>query len=160
MAIASRIRNYMNEHGLRYDVLTHPHSHNSMETAEFAHVPGRCLAKSVVLEDDDGFLMAVLPSTHHVQIGRLSRALNRPLRLATEHELAVLFCDCERGAIPPVGKIYGMRTIIDDSLADEPEIYFESGDHERLIQMSREDFLAMMDDADHTRFADLHWRHH
>ncbi len=158
--IAARLREYMDQHDLRYDVLSHPHSHNSMETAELAHVPGRCLAKSVVLEDDAGFVMAVLPSTHHVQLGKLSRMLRRKLRLATEDELAGLFRDCELGAIPPIGSAYGMRTVVDDSLADEQEIYFESGDHEKLIQMSRDDFFAMMADADRTRFGDTHWRHH
>lgn len=160
MAIASKVQDYMTQHSLRYDVLTHPHSHNSMETAQLAHIPGKCLAKTVVLEDDNGFLMAVLPSTHHVQLGKLSRTLNCRLRLATERELAKLFDDCELGAIPPLGPAYGMRMVVDDSLSDYPEIYFEAGDHEKLIQMSREDFMAMMEDADHTRFGEHHWRHH
>lgn len=161
MAIASKVQDYMNQRGLRYDVLTHPHSHNSMETAQLAHIPGKCLAKTVVLEDEDnGFLMAVLPSTHHVQLGRLSKTLNCKLRLATEDEIARLFEDCELGAIPPVGAAYGMRMIVDDSLADYPEIYFEGGDHEQLIQMSRDDFMAMMERADHMHFGEHQWRHH
>lgn len=162
MAIASTIRDYMDGHGLRYDVLSHPHSHNSMETAQNAHVPGACLAKSVILEDDQGFLMAVLPATQHVQLGRLSKVLNCRLRLATENELARLFTDCEPGAIPPIGAAYGMRMVMDDSLADHPEIYFEAGDHERVIQMSRENFMAMMEmeKASHVRFGEHNWRHH
>jgi len=159
MAIASTVRDYMTEHGLRYDVLTHPHSHNSMETAQLAHVPGSCLAKSVILGADEGFVMAVLPSTHHVQLGRLSRQLNTTLRLATEEEVAQLFADCELGAIPPLGAAYGMRTVMDDSLADQQEIYFEAGDHEKLIQMDRDDFLAMMEEASHARFGEHIWRH-
>ncbi len=162
MAIASRVQEFMAEHGLRYDVLSHPHSHSSMETAQLAHVPGACLAKSVILEDDQGYLMAVLPSTRHVQLGRLSRELNCQLRLATEDELARLFADCEPGAIPPMGAVYGMRVVMDESLAEHPEIYFEAGDHERVIQMSREDFLTMMDmeQASHVRFGEHTWRHH
>ena len=159
MAIASRLQTYMTEHSLRYDVLTHPHSHNSMETAQLARVPGHSLAKSVVLEDDDGYLMAVLPSTQHVQLGRLGRVLDRRLRLATEDELAGLFEDCEPGAIPALGAAFGMRMVFDDSLADQPEIYFEAGDHEKLIQMSREDFLATMQGVSHGRFGEHYWRH-
>jgi Ala-tRNA(Pro) deacylase len=159
MAIASKVQEYMSEHGLRYDVLTHPHSHHSMETAQLARVPGNCLAKSVVLEDDDGLLMAVLPSTHHVHLGWLSKAMNRPLRLASEDELSTLFADCEPGAIPPLGAAYGMRMVMDDSLAEQPEIYFEAGDHEKLIQMSRDDFMGMMQDARHVRFSEHHWHH-
>jgi Ala-tRNA(Pro) deacylase len=101
MAIAHRVENYMMQYGVQYDVITHPHSHSSMETAELAHVPGDRLAKSVVLEDEDGFLMAVLPSTRHVRLGQLSREMNRRFRLATEEEIGALFEDCERGAIPP-----------------------------------------------------------
>jgi Ala-tRNA(Pro) deacylase len=162
MAIATRVRDFMQQHGLRYDVLSHPHSYSSMDTAQQAHVPGASLAKAVVLEDDVGYLMAVLPSTRHVQLGRLSRELNCQLRLATEEELAPIFNDCELGAIPPIGAEYGMRMVMDESLAEQPEIYFEAGDHERVIQMSREDFLTMMDmeQAAPVRFGDYLWRHH
>jgi Ala-tRNA(Pro) deacylase len=80
----------MVQHGVKYDVVTHPHSRSSMETAQLAHVPGDRLAKSVVLEDDEGFVMAVLPSTCHIMLGRLSKELNRKLRLATENELPLM----------------------------------------------------------------------
>lgn len=153
MAIAHTVESYIAQLGVRYDVISHAHSHNSAETAELAHVPGDRLAKSVILEDDDGFVMAVLPSTCHIKLGRLSRELNRRLRLATENELPNLFGDCELGAIPPVGLAYGMSTIVDDVIADQPEIYFEAGDHEKLIRMNREDFRTLMDHAGHARFA-------
>jgi Ala-tRNA(Pro) deacylase len=153
MATAHRLEDYMMRHGVRYDVVMHPHSHSSMETAELAHVPGDRLAKSVVLEDDDGYVMAVLPSTHHVRLGKLSRELNRNLRLATESELPALFADCEKGAIPPVGLAYGMTTIVDDGLAEQPEIYCEAGDHETLLRMNRDAFMALMEHADRARFS-------
>jgi len=124
-----------------------------METAELARVPGDRVAKSVILEDDDGYVMAVLPSTYHVRLGKLSRELNRRLRLATEDELARLFTDCETGAIPPLGLAYGMPTIVDDSLALQSEIYCEGGDHETLLHMNRDAFMALMEHADHARFA-------
>src|SRR5689334_20730729 len=103
MAIASTIHQYMTEHGVPYEVMTHARSNSSMETAELARVPGGRLAKSVILEDEEGFVMAVLPCTHHVKLGKLSRSLNRHLHLATEDELPALFTDCERGAVPPLG---------------------------------------------------------
>ncbi len=82
--------------------------------------------------------------------------MNAPLRLASEDEISRLFADCEPGAIPPLGAAYGMRTVMDDSLADPQEIYFEAGDHEMLIQMSRDDFLRLMEEASHTRFGVHH----
>lgn len=160
MAIASRVHDYMTRHGLRYDVLDHPPSHCSMETAQLAHVPGDSLAKTVVLEDDYGYLMAVLPSTQHVRLGWLGKELNCRLRLASEAEIARMFTDCEPGAVPPLGVAYGLRTVVDDSLASKPEIYFEAGDHERLIQMSGADFMAMMAHASHARFGEPRWHGH
>jgi Ala-tRNA(Pro) deacylase len=64
-----------------------------------------------------------------------------------------MFEDCELGAVPPLGLAYGMTTVIDDSLADQPEIYFEAGDHEQLIRINREEFMILMDHAEHARFA-------
>lgn len=153
MAIAHRVEDYLVQHGVQYDVVAHPYSHNSMETAERAHVSGDRLAKSVILEDDGGgFVMAVLPCTRHVRLGRLSQEMNRRLRLATEESVSRLFIDCERGAVPPLGLAYGMQTIMDDSLAEQSEIYFEAGDHERLIHMSREQFMMLMGHARHAHF--------
>lgn len=162
MAIATRLQGFMEAHGLRYDVLTHPRSHCSMETAQLAHVPGASLAKSVVLEDDLGYLMAVLPSDRRVRLGSLGEVMQRPVRLVTEDSLRRIFMDCEPGAVPPMGAAYGMRVVMDDSLADNSEIYFEAGDHEHVIQMSREDFLAMMDmeHATHYRFGERPWHRH
>jgi Ala-tRNA(Pro) deacylase len=159
MAIATKVEQYIEERGLNYDVLTHPHSHNSMETARLARVPASSLAKSVVLLDDQGYLMAVLPSTQHVHLGWLSKAMDRPLRLATESELAELFADCEPGAIPPLGSLYGLPVVMDDSLMEQDEIYFEAGDHEKVIEMGRDDFLRMMSEARHVHFGEHYWRH-
>ena len=153
MAIAHTLESYIAERGIPYEVVSHAHSHSSAETAELAHVPGDRVAKRVILEDDDGYVMAVLPATCHVKLGRLSRELNRKLRLATEKTLPDLFGDCELGAIPPVGLAYGMSTIVDDDIARQPEIYFEAGDHEQLIRVSREDFGTLMDHAGRARFA-------
>ncbi len=146
MAIASTVSGYLAEHDVAYDVLTHPHTATSGETAEASHVPGTCLAKSVILEDDLGYLMAVLPSNRQVNLGELHRQLNRNLGLATESELGRLFRDCEPGALPAMGPAYGMETIVDDLLAEQPEIYFEAGDHEQLIHVSAEVFEVLMGD--------------
>lgn len=161
MAIPSKVHEFMMEHGLRYDVLTHPHSQNSMDTAHLARIPTNSFAKSVVLEDDHGYLMAVLPSSQHVQLGILSKAMHRELRLASEPELSTLFADCEAGAVPPLGAAYGMRMIVEESLADQDEIYFESGDHEKIFQMSRGDFMTMMEmeNAQRMHFSGRQWHH-
>ena len=153
MTIATRVVNYLVEQDADYDVLTHPHSSSSLETAQLAHVPGDLIAKSVVLEDERGYLLAVLPASCKVDLGELHRQTKRPLTLATEAELEALFGDCERGAVPPFGSVYELETIVDDSLAEQSDIYFEAGDHEQLIHVSAETFEALMGEAQHTGFS-------
>jgi Ala-tRNA(Pro) deacylase len=154
MAIASTVSNFLAEHDVAYDVLTHPHTATSGESAQAAHVPGTRLAKSVVLEDEQGYLMVVLPSNRQIDLGELHRQLNRNLGLATEGELGGLFSDCEIGALPAMGPAYGMETLVDDALAEQSDIYFEAGDHEQLIHVSAETFQTLLgDDARHGRFS-------
>jgi Ala-tRNA(Pro) deacylase len=154
MAIASTVSNYLAEHDVAYDVLTHPHTATSGESAQAAHVPGTRLAKSVVLEDEQGYLMVVLPSNRQIDLGELHRQLNRNLGLATEGELGSLFNDCEIGALPAMGPAYGMETVVDDALAEQSDIYFEAGDHEQLIHVSAETFQILLgESARHGRFS-------
>jgi Ala-tRNA(Pro) deacylase len=147
MAIASTVSHYLAEHDVAYDVLTHPHTVTSGESAEASHVPGMRLAKSVLLEDEQGYLMVVLPSSRQVDLGELHRQMNRNLGLATESELGNLFFDCEIGALPAIGPAYGVETVVDDTLAEQPDIYFEAGDHEQLIHVSGETFQVLLGDA-------------
>jgi len=146
MAIAATVSNYLMAQDVDYDVLTHPHTATSGESAQAAHVPGSRLAKSVILEDEQGFLMVVLPSTRQVNMQELHRQLNqlnRNLVLATENELGGLFADCEIGALPPIGSAYGVE-VVDDAIAEQPDIFFEAGDHEQLIHVSAETFQALL----------------
>lgn len=153
MAIASRVVNYLVEQAADFDVLSHPHSSTSLETAQLAHVPGDRIAKSVVLEDDRGYLLAVLPASCKVDLGEIHRQTRRNLGLATEYELGALFDDCEPGAVPPFGNVYNLETIVDDTLAEQSDIYFEAGDHEQLIHVSGETFETLMGEAEYTGFS-------
>jgi Ala-tRNA(Pro) deacylase len=100
-----------------------------------------------MLEDSEGYVMAVLPATHKVDLGAVHRQLNRTLGLATDRELTDLFKDCEPGAIPPLGRTYGVETILDESLDGLQDIYFEAGDHITLVHVTGRDFLRLMADA-------------
>ena len=95
-----------------------PRTSNSTDTAEAAHVPGAKLAKSVVLEDGDKYPMAVVPATHSVDIGALYQRLGREIGLASEEQIAQIFADCEPGAVPPLGQVYGIETILDEAFVD------------------------------------------
>lgn len=147
MTIAATVKSYLDGQGVSYEVVAHPQTPDSSHSAEAAHVPGDQLAKCVLLEDAAGHLMAIIPATHKLDLGVLRRQLNRSLGLATEEELSVLFSDCDRGAIPPLGKAYGIDAIVDESLISAPDVYFEGGDHCALVHVSGEDFRRLLRDA-------------
>jgi len=147
MTIAASVTDHLSREGVPYEVITHEHTRDSNHSAEAAHIPGDQLAKCVMLEDGNGYLMAVVPATHKVDLGAVHRQLNRKLALATERELADLFKDCDPGAIPPLGRAYGMETILDDSLNCSRGVYFEAGDHEALVHVKGKDFLRLMGNA-------------
>jgi Ala-tRNA(Pro) deacylase len=153
MAIALTLKEYLDSRGISYEVIPHKYSESSLTSADAAHVPGDCLAKSVVLEDDFGYLLAVLPANRKLSINTLRMYTHRDLEFAPEDELGELFSDCEFGAIPPVGRVYGMQTIIDDALKEQAEIYFEAGDHEALIRVSTAQFESLMPEADYSHFS-------
>lgn len=153
MAMASTLANCLDSKSSRYDIIRHPYSLSSMATAQAAHVPGDRLAKTLLLEDKDGYVAAVIPSSHHLQMAALCEQTGRDLTLAHEDEIREVFKDCDLGAIPPVAMAYGMRTYVDDSLLEEPEVWFEAGDHLELVHMQGDQFKALMADAEHGRFA-------
>ena len=149
MAMSPTLQKFLTEHAVPYEILPHTHTATSLNSASAAHVPGNKMAKSVILEDEDGYLMAVIPATEHVKIRELNQVLNRNMGLATEMELRHLFRDCEIGAIPPVGLAFGMQTIVDDSLMRCNDVYFEAGDHEELIHVKGTSFRKLMQDSMH-----------
>ncbi len=153
MNIASKVQDFLAERQSAYDLLSHPHSANSIETAHEAHVPADALAKAVVLKDQAGYVLAVLPCTRHVVLSKLGRALHRqPLELAAESELASIFPDCEPGALPPLGRLYGLPTIMDDTLDNVREVYFEAGDHQHLVHMAQHEFYRLTSDVPRAHF--------
>jgi len=153
MGIAITLRDYLESNELQYDVLSHSHTGSSSETAQASEIPGDQIAKAVILEDEDGYIMAVVPATHRIDLGVVHKYLGRHVGLATEPELVDLFLDCEPGAVPPFGQAYGIEVMVDDSLDELDDIYFEGGDHHDLVHIKGKDFLTLMADADHGSFS-------
>ena len=153
MAMSKILKDYLVEKGVDYELASHPRTADSAHTAQASHVPGDRLAKAVMLEDDQGYVMAVIPSTHRVALGDVHHRLDRRLGLATEGELKSLFPDCDLGALPPLGKAYGLDTLVDEALLDQPEIWFEAGDHEEIVHVRGDQFRSLMRDATPGRFS-------
>ena len=149
MAVAMRLKKYLENEGVRYDLVEHPYAVTSLHIASEAHISGEDLAKAVVLRDGDGYILAVVPATHHVQLGKLRKHFNRYIILASEQDIHDLFEDCTIGAVPPLGDAYGVDVIFDNSLYERDDVYFEAGDHTDLIHVSGVDFRVLMSTARH-----------
>lgn len=144
MSIAYRVQEFLSNQGVAWDPVEHPETGSSTEAAHAALLAESRIAKAVVLEDDSGYVLAVIGANHVLDVEALGVALGRKLRLAPEPVLGELFADCEPGAVPPLGAAYGIPTVWDDSLGDRRDVYFEAGDHRTLIHMSGGDFRKLM----------------
>jgi Ala-tRNA(Pro) deacylase len=143
MSIAHRLRWYLNYSDVDYHLIHHKPTHCSRESAEAAQLPLNALAKPVLLEDERGYLVAVLPASRRVSLDKLEGKLGRRLELASEEEISQLYEDCETGAIHPIARAYRLKTVVDEALLRPSEVYFEAGDHELLVQMRAAEFLSL-----------------
>lgn len=149
MTITSTLQSYLRENGIDPQTVTHEKTVSASRTAQASHVSGDRVAKGVLLKDAAGYLLAVIPASHHLEIDRLASLTGRKLELADEDEVADTFPDCSLGAVPPMGAPYGLETVIDDSLASQPEAFLEGGDHATLLQVTAEEFARLTRDARH-----------
>jgi len=153
MAIAKRLQWYLQQHGLDYDLVPHAHSSSSLESARAARIPAGKLAKCVLLEDERGYLLAILPASCQLDLDEVEEQLHRSLGLASEAEVGELFGDCEVGAVPAAGPVYGVPTLVEDSLLRMPDVYVEAGDHEELVHLSGPAFRQLVAQSLHGRFS-------
>lgn len=155
MAVAETLKRFLDQQAIRYELVPHPHTGSSHETAEAAHVPEDHIAKGVVVKDQIGYALVVIPADNRVEMEHLRKELNRDLHLASEPEIGKLFGDCEMGAVPPLGVAYGVETFLDDSLTSLANLYFEAGDHDQLIRVNADDFATLLAGVRHG-----HYSHH
>ena len=149
MEIATTLVKQLNKLGISYDTIHHSYTNSSLHSAHSANIPVEKMVKSVVLEDGQGFIMALVPANHYVKINEVNMMLNRRMGLATQAELDHLFTDCDQGAIPPIGNAYGMTTIIDYNLDKCDDVYIEAGNHTDLLHISGSEFRKLIENARH-----------
>jgi Ala-tRNA(Pro) deacylase len=135
-----RVAEFLAEQRVPFETLLHAPAFTAQNRAKYLHVPGRQVAKSVLLKGPEGFLLAVLPATHHIDTERLAEALGGPVRLATDAEIAEVFRDCEWGVVPPFGRIYGLPVVLDENLKAEAWIVFEGNSHVEALRLYCRDF--------------------
>jgi Ala-tRNA(Pro) deacylase len=153
MSIAPTLKRYLAIENIQYEEIQHEFSMTSARTAEASHIPGDRLAKGVVLRRDDGYMLAVMPASHHLRLTELRAQLGDNVDMANEAEINQLFRDCANGAVPAVGKCYGLHIIVDESIEAQPEVYMEAGDHETLLHLSHAQFARLTANALHGRFS-------
>lgn len=153
MTIAQTVQKHLTDRRINYEVITHAPTGSSSETAQSAHVSGDRIAKGVVVKDSSDYMLAVVPGEHYLDIKSLGEHLNRDLEMADESELVKLFADCKEGAVPALGIAYGLKTLVDEALLKQPELYFEAGDHESLIHVKEVDFEVLMKGAEFGTFS-------
>jgi Ala-tRNA(Pro) deacylase len=138
--MSARLKTLLDENNVRYTLMTHSPAYTAQAAAATLHVPGKELAKTVVMSAGDNTVLAVLPASYHVDLKRLGELVGRTVRLATEAEFISLFPDCELGAMPPFGSLYKLPVYVDESLAADEEIVFNAGTHRDAIRMRFADF--------------------
>lgn len=154
MSISTRVANFLDEQGIEYDTLNHPHASTTADAALAAHILPKSVAKAVVLEDHDNrHLMAILPADHKLSLHKLNNKMDTELHLVDETRVYQMFSDCDPGAVPAIGQAYNMNAIYDEALNQLDDVYLEAGDHETLIHLDRAQFGKLMGNTKHSRFS-------
>ena len=145
MSIAPELEKELKQEGVNYDIIKHPTAYTAQEEAAATHISGYEWAKTVIyFTDDDEPIMAVLPASYHVNEDALRELVGvDSIRLAEESEFAGLYPNCEPGAMPPLGNLYGQRVFVDERLTEDEEIVFNAGNHSEAVRMRYEDYSRL-----------------
>jgi Ala-tRNA(Pro) deacylase len=161
MGVAKNLEKFLHNNHINYTLLEHEYAEGSFNTALAAHIDNHSLAKGVLLRDEDfHYTLCVLPSSHKILRHTLNQILDRHMHLVEEDELAQFFKDCEEGAIPVIGKAYGIDVLVDDELMINEYIYMEAGDHRHLICTPQSEFSKLMLHALREHFSASRSRHY
>ena len=150
MFVSHTVMSYLDQIGVDHDVLTHRHTACSSETAEAAEIDRAQLAKAVLMHCAGDYVLAVVPASRHVSTSALKHLLGSDdVSFASEAEMPFIFRDCETGALPIIGKAFGLKTAFDDELLRLRDVYFEAGDHEHLVHLTHDAFAQLMFNVPH-----------
>ena len=135
------LKHFLGNNHVKYTIITHSPEYTAQEIAASAHIPGKDLAKTVIVKIDGDFAMVVLPASMHVSLACLKEAAGASdAEIASEAEFEKLFPDCEVGAMPPFGNLYDMPVFAAKELSEDTEIAFNAGTHSELVRLAYSDF--------------------
>ncbi|HHF7373397.1 aminoacyl-tRNA deacylase [Legionella bozemanae] len=139
------IREYMHSHDIAYKTISHPRAYTASQCAQAAHIKGNCFAKSIVVKLDGKFALVAIPAHARLDLNLLKKETHtKRAEIAKEFEFQDKFTDCEVGAIPLFGELYGMDVYLADSLAHKEWLVFNAGNHTQLLKIKSEDFLNLV----------------
>ena len=142
---AQKLKQFLDENGVRYVRIIHSPAYTSQEIAANAHVPGKELAKTVMVRLDGKMAMAVVPATTQVDLDKLRKATGASsAEVATEADFRDAFPECEAGAMPPFGNLYDMQVLVDKALKEDETIAFNAGAHSELVKMEFADYKRLV----------------
>lgn len=140
----TRLRELLDRNEIKYVVISHSVAYTAQGIAALTHISGKELAKTVIVKLDGTLAMAVVPASCQVDLGLLKAAAGaKTVELASEQEFKDSFPDCETGAMPPFGNLYGMSVFADESLTRDKEIAFNAGSHRELVRMAWSDLETL-----------------
>jgi Ala-tRNA(Pro) deacylase len=140
-----KLRDFLDSKNIKYMTINHSKAYTANEIAATAHIPGKELAKTVMVKVDGKMTMTVLPASYKVNFELLQEAAGASnVELSSEQEFKDMFPGCEIGAMPPFGNLYGMEVLVDKSLCEDEEIAFNAGSHTELIRLSYKDFEGLV----------------
>jgi Ala-tRNA(Pro) deacylase len=140
-----KVVEFLDNNSAKYKVTRHQPTYSAQQMAAAEHVPGREVAKPVVVKADGEYYMCVLAACYKVDLDALKKDLRADqVALAGEDEMSKLFADCELGAEPPFGNLYGLETLMDQSLEADDNIVFQAGTHEQAIKMAMADYKELV----------------
>ncbi len=135
------LQSYLDEHGVNYRASRHTSAYTAQELAAAEHFSGKRVIKPVIIRADGQFMMCALPACYRVDINELKQQLlASDVKIADEQTVRRLFADCEPGAEPPIGRIYGMTTLMDESLSNGSHVLFQAGTHQDAVEMTMADY--------------------
>jgi Ala-tRNA(Pro) deacylase len=148
MTCKERIESYLRAHQVAYETQQHARAYTAQEVAASEHLPGRMVAKVVMVLADGQMTMLVVPADRRVDLAKVARALGvQDIWLADEREFTGIFPDCEVGAMPPFGNLYGLPVYVDRALAEDDTIVFQAGTHTETMQMKYADYDRLLQPA-------------
>jgi Ala-tRNA(Pro) deacylase len=145
MVMREKLEKLFEEENVHFEIMAHAEVYTAQETAADLHVPGSQVAKVVMVKANGGLVMLVLPAEYNIDFGKLKTVLGvKKVALASEEDFGDLFPDCDTGAMPPFGNLYGVPVWIDDHLADQESITFNACTHHEAARIAYRDYERLV----------------